>query len=328
MSMKETKLQLLLTLYNLKPIELARICDCDRSTMTRIVDNTAQLVPLTLIAKLPKVLNVSLDFIFNDELQDAVKIHCDSFSKDFYISFYEYLILRLHDVIKDELTDSKTINHILPTEYSYIFDRANHIKENIQVCLENKIVSKQGKMILFPTTNKTYYNTKIKTFYHQLFLNTIADIYGPNYRELYFTGKRKKLADEIDPPLSINEIREKGRQEREYIESIRKEYTLELDLNTVKLEKEERTNSKGISSYRSYLHLLDNFLITDLRNTKIAYDKNGEKCYFESLEQVENKIIIKFYDLDVLPFFNEKEFIKLTGKEFYRKMINAKNTNK
>lgn len=320
--MKETKLQLLLTLYNLKPIELARICDCDRSTMGRIVDNTAQLIPLTLIAKLPKVLNVSLDFIFNNENDNAIKIHCDSFSKDFYISFYEYLILRLHDVIKDELTDSKTINHILPTEYSYIFDRANHIKENIQVCLEDKIISKTGNMILFPTTNKTYYNTKIRTFYRELFLNTIADIYGPNYHELYFTGKRKKLVDKINPPLSINEAKEQGRLEREEIKNLRKEITLELDCAYCKITKEEHTTPKGIYSYACYLNLLDNFPLIDLKNTKIRIERDGTKYSFEEVKKEENRIVLKFYDLDILTFHGDKDTIRLTGKEFYYKMRN------
>lgn len=181
----------LLLLYNIKPTDIANITQFDRTTITRVLKGEAQLIPFELINKLKDTLNVSLDFIFNDVPNNAIKLKCNKLESDTYINYYQYLLLKFHNLIYDELKDNKVINHILPDNLSYIFDTRSKINKNIQKEIENSNILDYMSFMLIPTTNLTYYKNKVLNIYKALFIDSLFYVYGDDYYNKYFTENRK-----------------------------------------------------------------------------------------------------------------------------------------
>ena len=181
----------LLLLYNIKPTDIANITQFDRTTITRVLKGEAQLIPFELINKLKDTLNVSLDFIFNDVPNNAIKLKCNKLETDIYINYYQYLLLKFHNLIYDELEDNKVINHILPDNLSYIFDTRSKINKNIQKEIENSNLLDYMSFMLIPTTNLTYYKNKVLNIYKALFIDSLFYVYGDNFFNEYLLGKEK-----------------------------------------------------------------------------------------------------------------------------------------
>ncbi len=167
----------ILELYNLKSSDLSRICEYDRLAINRLIEGKALQVQLNLVKKLSNVLNFSIGFILDNEVNNAIKIQSLNDSRIFYINYYDYITLRLLNIIEDKF-DGKKIEHILNEEFIHLFNSLEDFENKVHLLNKDKLKLKLTDLILLPTSNKTYFNKKIETSYSDLLKYIDEYIFG------------------------------------------------------------------------------------------------------------------------------------------------------
>lgn len=122
-------LELLLNVYNLYVYEIADAIGWDRNSLSNFFKGKSQLVTEQMLKNLSNFFNFSINFFIGDDFSYCVKIDNETFKKDIYIDFKDFIVLKFKGIIIDEFKDKKQIIHHYKNEFLYLFEN-NHISRS------------------------------------------------------------------------------------------------------------------------------------------------------------------------------------------------------
>lgn len=211
-------LDLLLKIYGFYINEIADAIEWDRNSLSNFFKGKSQLVTEQMLKNLSNFFNFSINFFIGDDFSYCVKIENETFKKDIYIDFKDFIVLKFKGIIIDEFKDKKQIIHHYKNEFLYLFEN-NHISRsfaNIEL-VKNLNTIDPSKMNI---GSKYYYvgpvNMKLrsKTVYFeerrllkedQNFTSLIIDIFDIGGKGVWHWDEYKTLKPKIDYLKATNE---------------------------------------------------------------------------------------------------------------------------
>lgn len=97
-------LEKLLTIYNIKNIDLVQKMECFPITISKLEKHKFTNVPIDDAKNLANILNVTIDFVIFDNCDYAIKI---TNQENLYLNYNDYLLLKIHGIINDKIIKEK-----------------------------------------------------------------------------------------------------------------------------------------------------------------------------------------------------------------------------
>lgn len=156
-------IHILMQLYNIKTSDISNILGYDRSSIMKILQNRTELASEKMLKDLCDFFNVSLNLLmYNDDCY-CIKIKNQSFKKNIYIDYKDYIFLKFKGIIVDEFVDKKQIVHNFKDKYLFLLDNS-HIGRtftNLAFLKEMETLD-PNKMILILTESPNYTKESFK----------------------------------------------------------------------------------------------------------------------------------------------------------------------
>lgn len=211
-----TPVQQLLFLYNLKNLTLSNTLKVNNHVLEDIVKNNALTPNVKTLKSLSNYLNITIDVILNHSLKNAVKVENVNLKEPVYIDFYEYVILRSRNIIKDILKDDG-IHHEIKSDSLLLI--SNNILINKLAYEESDSIELTHPIhqILFKSSNLNYIYKSKYDLYSEYLESIVYSVYSFNFAsklmaKLYI-AEGKKVVQETKSYIS--ELINGGKNEEE-----------------------------------------------------------------------------------------------------------------
>ena len=173
----ESLLETLLNIYNIKNVQISDALKCNPRTIAKFVNREYKNIPIEDAKKIATFLNVTIDFIIFNKQEYAIKL---SPMNNIYIDYYDYLLLKIHGIIKDKIDydedwyHNKTINCVIheisiENAYNYIYmNGMPYTNVNLKRSLKELVFLKFEDLILIESSNRYYMLNYYKKLYQYI----------------------------------------------------------------------------------------------------------------------------------------------------------------
>ena len=173
----ESLLETLLNIYNIKNVQISDALKCNPRTIAKFVNREYKNIPIEDAKKIATLLNVTIDFIIFNKQEYAIKL---SPMDNIYIDYYDYLLLKIHGIIKDKIdydedwNHNKTINCVIheisiENAYNYIYmNGMPYTNINLKRSLKELVFLKFEDLILIESSNRYYMLNYYKKLYQHI----------------------------------------------------------------------------------------------------------------------------------------------------------------